>query len=167
MATGVSSQSFFIKHSIDWKMAFEGPGYSYNIDSSYNGETAVGFEWEKARFLGGIETHSAIGYTKAFIEYSKRWQTGRFDFYAGLEGSVIWRTIPKPLHNYPNVVVDVTNASLSLGANFESQLRIVKGIHLSTNINVFTSEGGVSDKMEFFRWDVMAGLVFKIPYPFE
>ena len=158
-----SAQTFFIKHSIDWKMAFDGPGHSYNASSSYNPEYLIGFEFEKSRVGMGFEDHDAIDYSKWFLEYDLKKNAGAFDFFAGLEFGVIWRSYDFRLSNYP-VTVRETQASITAGANLEAQLKIIKGIHLSANLNVFTTEGGDSEKKEFFRWDLMGGLVFKIPY---
>lgn len=157
---------FFLKKTIDVQMAINGPGYSYeNINSSYNPEFALGFEWENTRVYAGFEDHDVIDYFKLFGGFDPvKLNWWRFNFYAGAEVSVIWRKYYFDLVNFPGVTVTDTEASFSAGFNFETQFKITDCVWLTTNFNPFTTEGGSSEKHEFFRWDVMAGIVVKIPY---
>ena len=58
---------FFVSYKLDLKMAKDGPGHSYDVDSSHNFEIALGFEFEKKRLLFGFEDHDAIDYSKWFF----------------------------------------------------------------------------------------------------
>lgn len=159
----ISAQEFYFKHTIDWKMAMEGPGHTYEVDSSWNPEFVFGLELERNRIAIGYESHKAIEYSKMFIQYDKKIKLGRFSFFGGLEAGYIKRVYDVPLTNFNGLIVNETQRSMTIGANFETQLKITEGISLTANINTFTTEGGRSTKTEFLRWDVMAGIVFKIP----
>lgn len=159
----ISAQEFYFKHTIDWKMAMEGPGHTYDVDSSWNPEFVFGIEGKKNRVGLGYESHKAIEYSKMFIQWDKKKNVGRFSFYAGLEAGFIKRVYDVPLTNFEGMVVTETHNSMTIGVNFETQIRVTDGVYLTANINTFTTEGGRSTKTEFLRWDVMAGVVFKIP----
>ncbi len=161
LSVGVSAQTLFIKKSIDPKMALQGPGHSYELESSYNPEFMIGVEKEKIRFGVGTEYHNAIGYTKMFGEVAKRVTAGRFDFYGGVELGVIWRRFEKPLVNYPNVISKSTIASGTFGINGEVQFKVIEGLHLSVSSRVFKTEGGLSEKKEWLRYHGMVGVVVK------
>lgn len=162
--TYVNAQDFFIKKSLDWKMLTQGAGHSYEGDSSYNPEIMIGFEFENSRIGTGFEDHDTINYSKWFLEYNYKLTKGRFNFYAGFEVGFIWRKYYYTLSHFNNAVVTDTQASMTTGINLETQIRITDNIYLSGNINAFTTEGGDSERHQFLRWDVMGGLVFKIPY---
>ena len=160
LSVGVSAQTLFIKKSIDPKMTLQGPGHSYELESSYNPEFMIGVEKEKIRFGVGAEYHNAIGYTKMFGEVAKRVTAGRFDFYGGVELGIIWRRFDKPLVNYP-ISVKTMSSSWTFGINGEVQFKIIDGLHLSVSSRVFKTEGGLSEKKEWLRFHSMVGVVVK------
>lgn len=173
LSIGMQAQEFFIKKSLDWKMLTQGAGHSYEGNSSYNPEFMIGFDFENSRIGTGFEDHDTINYSKWFLEYDKKFNAtlsinriGNIDmvFYAGLEIGVIWRTYYYNLPNFNNIRVSDGHASGTVGINLETQFKITENIYLSGNLNVFTTEGGDSERYQFFRWDVMGGLVFKVPY---
>ena len=123
----------------------------------------LGFDFETWRVGTGYEDHDTIDYSKWFLEGDKRLTTGRFDFYAGVEVGWIWRKHFYELQNFKGVVVDDLKASMTAGMNFEMQFKIIEGVHFTSNINVFTTEGN-STRWQFLRWDWMSGVVIKIPY---
>lgn len=161
ITTTTFSQEIFIKKSIDGSMALNlNPNDNYEF-AFYNTEISFGFEWDHDRALGGIELADAINYRKWFLEYDKKLTSGIFSFYAGVEFGGIWRWYDIDLTNF-NHTTEVQVHSFTIGANFETQFKVLDWLWLTANLNIFTSENDdYSEIHEFFRYDVMGGVVFK------